>query len=176
MVQLRTPIKPSDKFDDGSFDLLPSGFYIAHIKKEKDQQFKSKLGHMVVFTWEITQGQFAKRLIWQNVIYDYQTKPKVEGIGKAMLQKIALAVGITTDFDSTADFQFIEVVIKLGKEDGENGYSDKNKVVEVFARDRVEFNSEFEAETSQEPIVRTTVQEDYQGPGVLDFDDSEVPF
>ena len=174
MVQLRTPIKPSDKFDDGSFDLLPSGFYIAHIKNEKDQQFKSKLGHMVVFTWEITEGQFAKRLLWQNVIYDYQTKPKVEGQGKAMLQEIALAVGITEDFDSTENFQFIEAVIKVGREDGTNGYGDKNKIIKVYARDRVEFNSEFEAETTQDPITREP--ETVGGPEQVSFDDDDIPF
>lgn len=115
----------------GSYEPLPPGQYEALVDKSEIKDTK-KGGSMIVLTWKVLEGDYAGRLIWQNITWS-NANEKAEAIGRARLSNVCHAVGKPKIAD-TADLHDIPCLITLDIEKGkrkpgsDDYYDDKNIV------------------------------------------------
>lgn len=107
-----------------SFDLIPDGWYIAQIVGEEDKPTKS--GRMVVFTWEILDGQFEGRRVWQNHNY-LNDSMKAQSIAREQFGLITRASGLLKS-KNTLMLHERPMLVHVGIEKGDGSYGDRNTV------------------------------------------------
>lgn len=133
MASLQTSIDP-DTIEKGQngFDPMPAGEYAAHIIESDVTPTKSGSGLMLKLTWEILEGEFEKRRVWQNINYQNQSE-KAQLIGQQQIKAICDAVGFSGLLDDSEVLHFKPVRLRIGLEKGgakDSGgtYDDKNDV------------------------------------------------
>ena len=84
---------PNIPEDNRSFDLLPNGWQPAHIIEAEVRRTKAGTGELLALTWEILDGPFAKRRVWQNINILNQSQQAQE-IGQIQFKALCQAVGI----------------------------------------------------------------------------------
>lgn len=111
-----TTVEPS-----AGFDLIPAGQYVAEITASGQQQTKDGRGSYIKLTWQICDGKFANRKLWQNLNLDNPNQEAVN-IAKAELSAICRAVGVPRPTDTEQlHFKRCRVTIshKKNKQSGE---------------------------------------------------------
>jgi hypothetical protein len=83
-----------------SFELLPEGTYVAMITQSEWRETRSKSGHFLQLTFQITDGLFMNRLLWARLNI-YNTSPTTRQIAQSELSAICRAVGVLTPNDSS---------------------------------------------------------------------------
>lgn len=127
MVALNIDVDSVPDREGGDFDPIPDCDVVAHIIEtvhtEKDGGSKQR----IVFTWEILDGQYAKRRIWdgQNIVHP---SAQTQEIAQRAIKDIAKAVGHAGAVTNSSQLEFKPVMIRVRTEPAQNGYGPKNKV------------------------------------------------
>jgi len=108
-------------------DVLPAGIYPARIKYIEDKITKAGTGSYTELTWEVVDGPYANRLIWDRLNLD-NPKPKAVDIAQRTLKRICIATGAGAIGD-TIELQDKFAMLKV-KVTSSPGYSDSNEVAD----------------------------------------------
>ena len=113
---------------------IPAGDYLVKAGKFIEKPTKAGNGTLVAATFEVLEGDNAKRLIFHNFLISH-SNPKAAEIGQDQLSKYLKAVGVKGGFaelgnDATALEGYLNraLTVKVVIEEGTNGYSDRNKI------------------------------------------------
>jgi hypothetical protein len=113
------------------FDPLPIGVYLAQIIEAAVTVPQSLDGYGINTTWEIIEGEYEGRRVWQRIILQHSST-EAQRIGRRELKDLCDACGISKGFNSVEPLKFIHCKIRVGIEKDKNGvYDDKNKVTRV---------------------------------------------
>jgi hypothetical protein len=111
---------------------LPPGKYVAIITSASVGPTKSGRGIAVSLTWSIDEGEYEKRLVFQNILIEHESTD-AQRLGRYMFQDICKACGVTgkvTDLDVLLYKPCrITVIVRVDK-DGQ--YPDKNEIRNVL--------------------------------------------
>ncbi len=111
---------------DTGFDPVPAGDYTAMIIDSEIKPTKAGNGMYLQLVWQVCDGQFSGRRIWDRI--NIQNPNQVaEEIGKKQLSSICHAVGVLRVIDS-AELHDRPCSIKVTVKPGENGYLPSNEV------------------------------------------------
>ncbi len=106
------------------FSPIPAGVYPARIKDVEDKPTKAGNGMYVQLTWEVIDGQYKGRLIWDRLNLFNPNKTAVE-IAQRSLKSICLATGagVIEETDALRD-RFAQIKVKV-KDDPHYGASNE---------------------------------------------------
>lgn len=107
-----------------TFDNLPTGWYAAQAI-EGALEAKGD-GTRLNLTWEIIEGQFEKRRVWQSE-WAQHTSGQAQEIGQRMIRTIGQAVGVGK-VERPEDLMFKPVEIRVGLNKKQDGYEQRNEV------------------------------------------------
>ena len=122
-------MESNDVGDDLGYDLenekantppgpVPSGHYTSCIAEIKKKRNSSDTGNLVNIVWEILEGEFAGRKIYEwNINVDH-TSTKCQQIGRGRIKTIGLACGIVSP-QSYQEFVGVPVRLKIDVEPNE---------------------------------------------------------
>jgi hypothetical protein len=98
--------------EEGSSDFspIPAGTYTAFIKKAEVETLKSGRGEAVRVQWEIEDGQYAGRIVFDRCIVSHESAPAMK-FGRQKLKDICDATG---HFDKLTDLTAITANGLLG--------------------------------------------------------------
>jgi hypothetical protein len=102
------------------YDLLPIGIYSAHIIDAEIAIPQSQDGQNVKLTWQITEGPYENRQVWQNIPFVHSSTQAQE-IGRRQLKDLCVACGITTGISGPDVFKFILCKIRVGIKKDKDG-------------------------------------------------------
>lgn len=106
------------------FDPLPTDWYTAQaIESELVQKDN---GVQLNLTWEILEGQFAKRRVWQRE-WAQHSSPGAQDIGQRMIRTLGKAMGMSV-VDDSEKLKFKPIQIRVGLEKKEEGRAQRNEV------------------------------------------------
>ena len=83
-----------------SFDPIPAGKYICQITESEIKSTKAGTGQQLVLTWEVLEGDFKGRKIWDRLNISNPNK-QAEQISQAALSAICHAAGVLQMQDSS---------------------------------------------------------------------------
>lgn len=102
-----------------SFDALPAGDYIAAIVDSKMKTTKAGTGEYLSLTWEIMEGEYKGRKLFENLNLQ-NPNPKAQEIARGSFAAIRKATNVLNPQDSV-DLHNIPVAIKVGGKKDEAG-------------------------------------------------------
>jgi len=124
-----------------SFEPIPAGFYQAQIIDAKKQEFsrRNDYGDCLALTWQITQGEYKGRLVFQRLNLWVYNMPKnndlVVEIANSQFAQIRKATGKETPRD-TDELLFIPCTIRVAvTQDKNQEYDPRNEVKAVKKAD-----------------------------------------
>jgi len=111
---------------DTNFELLPVGWYTAHISDAEVRQTKAGTGEYIAIKYEITGPSHQGRTVFGNLNIK-NPNPKAEEIGRQQLGHVMRAIGLTKVSDTD---QLIggDLSIKLKLNPGTDQYAPSNDV------------------------------------------------
>lgn len=107
-----------------TFDPVPSGWYPAQVIESVLETKEN--GTRLNLTWEIMDGEHAKRRIWQRE-WAAHNSTSAQEIGQRMIRTIGQAMGLAR-VDSSEILCFKPVEIRVGLVKKEDGYEQRNEV------------------------------------------------
>jgi hypothetical protein len=117
------------------FNLLPVSWYKAQITDASVSQPKSNNGWGINLTWQITEGEYEGRFVWQYITFIHSSTQAVE-IGRRQFKDLCVATGVDEQVTDVAVFKFIPCQIRVGIEPDKTGlYDDKNRVSRILPID-----------------------------------------
>lgn len=122
-------------FDPGSvepnqFDDLPVGEYIAQIVESSVEATKNGKGKLLKLTWQVTEGQFENRKIWQNINFEHESS-QAQQIGQQQLKSICDAVGFADHLEDSEVLHFQPCRVRLGMGKANGNYAARPEVKAV---------------------------------------------
>lgn len=108
------------------FDAIPGGEYIGKITESEQAQTKSKNGHFLKLTFQITQGEFKERKLWSNLNLDNPSAKAVE-IANRELATIMKACGKVA-VEESEDLHGIEMTLKVVEKAKTANYPASNEI------------------------------------------------
>lgn len=102
----------SNEVPDSKFDAIPKGEYRAVIVDSKMKPTKKPGGQLIELKWQIVEGQFQNRTVFDRVNWKNQN-PTAQTIGRQQLKKIAKAVGAPDEFADTSVLHMKPCIIKI---------------------------------------------------------------
>jgi hypothetical protein len=111
--------------------LLPKGKYKAEITDATVGPTKNGKGQAVNLTWTITEGEYEKRLLFQLILIEHESK-EAQKFGRMKFRDVCVACGLTgrvTELDPLC-YKTCEITVVIRK-DREGQYDDKNEVSKV---------------------------------------------
>lgn len=113
-------VKPQDDFTP-----IPAGDYIAQITESEIKATKSGTGQMLTLRWQVLDGQFKGRLVFDRINIINQN-PTAQQIGQSQLSSICRAVGVMQLADSVQLHNRPAIIsVKVRKDET---YGDGNEV------------------------------------------------
>ena len=117
-----------------NFDPIPAGKYVAVITDSEMKANKAGTGSLLQLTFQVTEGEYANRLLWPRLNLDHPNATAVQ-IARADLSAICRAVGVLAPQDSVELHNLplvIHVRVKKRTDTGElvneiKGYTKKEK-------------------------------------------------
>lgn len=104
---------------------IPAGDYIAQIIESEIKQTKSGTGQMLTLHWQVLDGAFKGRLVFDRINIINQN-PKAQEIGQAQLSSICRACGVGELVDSAQlHNKPTQISVKIRKDET---YGDGNEV------------------------------------------------
>lgn len=114
------------------FDPLPAGDYEVVITQSEMRRNKAGTGAYVAMTYQVVNGKYANRLIFDNINI-LNASAKAQEIGHQSLAKIGKAVGVTKIVDTTALHGLPFVVrVAVRPADEARGFKAGNDVKDYF--------------------------------------------
>lgn len=118
------------QFDGASVEdtsaVMPEHECLAQVVESEVAATKNGTGQILKLTWELVDGQFAKRKVWQNINIVNQNAT-AQDIGQRDLKRITEAMGLGPISNSEA-LHFKPIAVKVAIEAGKGGYDDRNIV------------------------------------------------
>ncbi len=109
-----------------SFAPIPAGVYLAHITESDVVPLKSGNGMALKMTFEILDGQFKGRKIWENLNIQH-TNPDTQKYAQSDLSAICHATG-NIKLNETSALHFKPVKIKVTIRPASGGYDEGNAI------------------------------------------------
>ena len=116
-------------------EAIPKGEYTAMITRSEVKNSRTSTGTYVELEWEIQEGEYKGRKVWQRVTYT-NTSEKEEGFGRKMLTAICHAVEVM-QFSDTSELHNKLAKIEVSFVLGTDGRRDSNEV--TFAEKALPF-------------------------------------
>lgn len=133
MARLNTTIDPTTIPPSRGFELLPDGEYVAHIIQNDVTATKGGTGEILTLTWEILEGEYERRRVWQRINY-LNNSEKAQAIGQGQVSAICDAIGYKEHFDDGDVLMFQPAIIVVGKGKTSPQYPDpQNEIKHVKA-------------------------------------------
>lgn len=107
-----------------NFDNLPSGWYPAQIIESSVETKEN--GIRLNLTFEVMDGQFAKRRIWTSP-WAKHSNAQADEIGQKLIRTIGAAVGVLP-VRNDEDLRFKPMEIRVGLNKKQEGYEQRNEV------------------------------------------------
>lgn len=114
------PAQPRDN------TLVPNNWYRAWIIESDIAPNSKGTGKNMTFTWEIVEGDYAKRRVWDSLSIENPSAEAVKFAEKT-LSAICHATGVL-DMQNTGQLHGEVCMIKVGVEKGKGDFPDKNKI------------------------------------------------
>lgn len=109
---------------------IPAGLYLAQIVESAVAVLGSGNGEGIKLTWQVTDGQFHGRKVFQRINYRH-TNPQAEQIGQSQLSAVCHAVGVIQLQDTQQlHGKPCRIRVKIRK-DQSGQYDDQNEVSAV---------------------------------------------
>lgn len=99
--------------EERSFEALRPGWYPAQIIESDVLPTKSGNGIRLTLTWEITEGEFARRRVWQSLNVQ-NSNPAAQEFAQRDLRSICEAIGWRGALQDSRDLEFKPCEIRLG--------------------------------------------------------------
>ena len=127
MVALNIDVDSVPDREGGDFEPIPDCEVVAQIIETVHTIKDGGAKERHVFTWEILDGQYAKRRIWdgQNTRHP---NAQTQEIASRAVKDIAKAVGHVGPVTNSEQIEFKPVMIRVRTEPAQNGYGPKNVV------------------------------------------------
>lgn len=103
--------RPEDYKPD-EYQQIPAGDYLAVIEEEECKDNSSGTGELLIFTFQITEGEFKGRKIKKSLNIRH-TNPKAETIARQQLSSIQMACNKPL-LRNTLELQGIPLIIRVG--------------------------------------------------------------
>lgn len=110
-----------------TFELLPRGRYLVMIINSDVRDTKAGDGQFIEWTFEVMDGQWKGRRIWERMNIQNRNK-KTEDIAQKNLSALCKAVGKRGVLADTAELHNIPLNVDVQIKTGDNGYADSNEV------------------------------------------------
>lgn len=105
---------------------LPAGTYLAHITESDVQPLKSGNGEGLKLTFEVIEGQFKGRRVWENLNIVHSNE-ETQRIAQSQLSALCHAVNVIKLMD-TAALHFKPVKITVVVREAKDGYKASNNI------------------------------------------------
>lgn len=109
-----------------SYELLPKGNYAAQIVNSEIKENRNG-GNRLSLQWEIVDGQYAGRMVFQNININH-SNPEVVRIGRQQIAQICAAIGRNAVNDSSELHNQPMQVRVIIKEDKTGQYEPSNEI------------------------------------------------
>lgn len=127
MASFNFDINSVEKRDGQDFTLIPAGNYLAQVVESDIQPLKSGNGKALVLVFQIIDGQFNGRKVWNRLNISH-ANPEAERIAQQQLRELCESLGITRMHD-TAELHNKPCMIRLKiREDKSGQYAPQNEV------------------------------------------------
>jgi hypothetical protein len=118
--------------EEGSRTLLPMGKYTAQIVNAVVAPLKSGRGMGVNLTWSISEGEYEKRLVFQNLNIQHDSAD-AERIGRGKFKDVCASLGLTGNITDLNTLLYkdclITIVVRVDKT---GNFPDRNEVSNVL--------------------------------------------
>jgi hypothetical protein len=142
--------------EGNSWDVLPVGEYVAQIVEASIQQPNSGDGYHLALTWQIIEGDYEGRQVWQRITYLHSNE-QAQTIGRKTLKDLCVATDVAEQVDDAEVFLFKPVRIRLGIERDKQGvYPDRNRISRIFPLE-AKSNDPEQPEQPAKPVAATKV-------------------
>jgi len=113
---------------EDSFEALPAGEYTAMIvSSEKKQSNNKPQNSYLKLEWEVLEGQYRGRKIFENINLWNDNQQAVE-IARKAIDSIYAACGKLNGVKNSEELHRIPMVLKLTVKDGKDGYEASNSI------------------------------------------------
>jgi hypothetical protein len=126
MAQLGGNYIPDPNETEDSFDIVPAGDYIAIISASDYVANQKGTGMILKLTYEIIDGEFKGRKIFENLNLENENAVAVQ-IAKKTLNSICLACGVNAIQDSS-QLHSIPMLLDVGIKPAKGDYDAQNKI------------------------------------------------
>lgn len=116
-----TAVEPQD-----SFEPIPAGWYECMIVESEMKQTKSGTGQYLQLRLDVTEGQYANRVLFERLNLDNPNTTAVD-IAQRTLSAICHATGVLQPRDSS-DLHNIPLRVKVSVRPAGNGYEANNDI------------------------------------------------
>lgn len=130
MADLDFEFDPNSVEPGMDFTPIPAGDYVAQITESDVAPPKSGNGLMLNLTWEIVEGEFDKRKIWQRINYKH-TSAQAQLIGQQQLKAICDAIGLQGHLTDSEMLHFQPCRVRISIDHKNKDYDPKNEVKSV---------------------------------------------
>jgi uncharacterized protein DUF669 len=114
------------------FDVVPVGYYTAQVVDACVAQPKSGDGYYIGLSWQITEGEYENRYVFQRITFQHSNAQAVT-IGRRQFKDLCVATGVSEQVSDVEVFKFKPCRLKVGIEKDKQGiYEDKNRVSRVL--------------------------------------------
>lgn len=126
MAKLFAKVNVGEAEKMGDFTPLPPGHYVAHITESEMKETRNKEGHYLQLTFEVLEGEHAKRKFWDRLNLDNKNEQTV-AIANKQLATIGECCGIEMLEDSE-QLHNIPLVVKLNVKEASAQFAESNEV------------------------------------------------
>lgn len=116
---------PDEVKDDR--ELLPDGEYAMQVIESDVVATKSGNGQLLKLTYEVIEGNAARRKLWDQINIAHQSAEAQE-IGQRQLKRLCGAIGITGPVSDSEQLHFKPFRGTVATEPGRDGWGPKNKI------------------------------------------------
>lgn len=154
MADLGLEFDHSQVEHNDDFSTIPNGEYFAQIIESEVSETKAKNGTLLKLTWQITEGEYENRRIWQQLCIKHQNET-AQKIAQGHLKQICEAFGIQGHISNSEELHGYVARVKVGLGKKQEGYEQRNEIKKVspYAGDEAPSKSDEsgEGETAEKP-------------------------
>jgi hypothetical protein len=115
-----------------AYELIPPGKYTAQVMTASCGPTKNGKGQMVKLTWEITEGPYDNRRLFQNILIAHES-PDAQKFGRQKFKDVVSACGVTGQVQDLGVLLNVPCLLSVGIEKDKTGeHEDKNRVSRVM--------------------------------------------
>jgi hypothetical protein len=132
MVALNQPYNPDehDSWQEG-FELIENeGPHVGQLVANKEEPTKDGSGRLIVCEFEIIDGDYTGRKLWENLLIESDNPDKQRGVKAAQrkLRDICTAVGHSGLLNDVDELMFRPMLFRVGIEPAKGQYRAKNTI------------------------------------------------